>query len=277
MQVHDIEDLCRVGRQVKACAYFASRKFAGGVNPPGCARLQPGTWQQAQAMMTFNVYAAEEAELVFTPYNYLLDPVIRAAMKVDIKHAVLIFDEAHNIEDICRCAHALNLSCERAALGESRVSAPGLPLLVHFVSFATKPLDKEMCTGGMCICAHACREAASAEVEHRTMMDARSALEQMALFGKNDLYGPLADGLGRCVCLLHCTWVRPMLVTQRPSLATYNVLWCACRVCEWLSMRAERPDVRQQGGAQRYEGVWGGSQVSEGLLLQTTLILPLPT
>lgn len=49
------------------------------------------------------VHAAEEAELVFTPYNYLLDPVIRAAMKVDIRHAVLIFDEAHNIEDICRC------------------------------------------------------------------------------------------------------------------------------------------------------------------------------
>lgn len=39
---------------------------------------------------------------MFTPYAYLLDPVIRAAMKVDIKHAVLIFDEAHNIEDICR-------------------------------------------------------------------------------------------------------------------------------------------------------------------------------
>ena len=41
---------------------------------------------------------------MFTPYAYLLDPVIRAAMKVDIKHAVLIFDEAHNIEDICRWA-----------------------------------------------------------------------------------------------------------------------------------------------------------------------------
>ncbi len=39
---------------------------------------------------------------MFTPYAYLLDPVIRSAMKVDIRHAVLIFDEAHNIEDICR-------------------------------------------------------------------------------------------------------------------------------------------------------------------------------
>lgn len=33
-------------------------------------------------------------------------------------------------------------------------------------------------------------------------MDAKAALEQMALFGKNDLYGPLADGLGRCVSVV---------------------------------------------------------------------------
>ena len=42
---------------------------------------------------------AGEAELVFCPYNYIIDPVIRAAMDVDISNAVLIFDEAHNIED----------------------------------------------------------------------------------------------------------------------------------------------------------------------------------
>ena len=36
---------------------------------------------------------------MFCPYNYIIDPVIRAAMDVDISNAVLIFDEAHNIED----------------------------------------------------------------------------------------------------------------------------------------------------------------------------------
>ena len=34
----------------------------------------------------------------------LQDPVIRQAMDVDLKEAVLIFDEAHNIEDVCRWA-----------------------------------------------------------------------------------------------------------------------------------------------------------------------------
>jgi hypothetical protein len=31
VQVHDIEDLVRVGKDVKACPYFAARKYAGKV------------------------------------------------------------------------------------------------------------------------------------------------------------------------------------------------------------------------------------------------------
>ena len=45
---------------------------------------------------------AEDAELTFCPYNYLVDPVIRKSMGINIENAVLIFDEAHNIEDISR-------------------------------------------------------------------------------------------------------------------------------------------------------------------------------
>ena len=44
----------------------------------------------------------ENAELIFCPYNYLLDPVIRRAVQIDVEDAVIILDEAHNIEDICR-------------------------------------------------------------------------------------------------------------------------------------------------------------------------------
>lgn len=34
--------------------------------------------------------------------SYLVDPVVRAAMHIDVSGAVLIFDEAHNIEDTAR-------------------------------------------------------------------------------------------------------------------------------------------------------------------------------
>ena len=54
------------------------------------------------------------------------------------------------------------------------------------------------CTRGMAAVFLVCREAASAELEHRTMLDAKAALDQMVLISDStDLYGPLADGLGK--------------------------------------------------------------------------------
>lgn len=47
LQVHDIEDLVKAGKAAKCCPYFAARDMA------------------------------TTAELVFTPYNYLVDPSIR--------------------------------------------------------------------------------------------------------------------------------------------------------------------------------------------------------
>lgn len=39
---------------------------------------------------------------MFCPYSYLVDPVIRSAMDITLDKSVLIFDEAHNIEDTAR-------------------------------------------------------------------------------------------------------------------------------------------------------------------------------
>lgn len=40
---------------------------------------------------------ADDARLVFCPYSYIINPVIRGAMDVDIKGAILIFDEAQYV------------------------------------------------------------------------------------------------------------------------------------------------------------------------------------
>eukprot|EP00884_Botryococcus_braunii_P014094 jgi/Botrbrau1/22686/Bobra.0132s0029.2 len=99
-QVHDIEDLITAGEEYTGCPYYLARKFA------------------------------ETAQLIFCPYSYLLDPVVRAAMSIDLSGSVLIFDEAHNIEDICREAASLELEldlleaardkCERCHLAGGR-------------------------------------------------------------------------------------------------------------------------------------------------------------
>ncbi|XP_022936915.1 Fanconi anemia group J protein homolog [Cucurbita moschata] len=78
-EVHDIEDLVKVGEVVKGCSYYAARSMA------------------------------DDAQLVFCPYSYVVNPVIRGAMDVDIKGAIVILDEAHNIEDIARHAGSVDL------------------------------------------------------------------------------------------------------------------------------------------------------------------------
>ena len=42
--------------------------------------------------------ALEDADLIFSPYNYLVDPLIREAMKINLENSIVVFDEAHNIQ-----------------------------------------------------------------------------------------------------------------------------------------------------------------------------------
>ncbi|XP_021939262.1 Fanconi anemia group J protein homolog isoform X2 [Zootermopsis nevadensis] len=70
----DVEDLVQAGHRVKSCPYFASRDLV------------------------------DTADIVFCPYVYLIDPKIRNMMKLQLRGAVILLDEAHNIEDSCRDA-----------------------------------------------------------------------------------------------------------------------------------------------------------------------------
>lgn len=82
----DIEDLVRLGRQIRACPYYGTRNLM------------------------------EEAQIIFSPYNYLMDPRIRQSMSIPIKGNVIILDEAHNIEDCAREAASGSFSQEEFRL-----------------------------------------------------------------------------------------------------------------------------------------------------------------
>ncbi|KAJ2850423.1 hypothetical protein IWW36_001913 [Coemansia brasiliensis] len=74
LEIWDLEDLVQLGRKIKACPYYASRELA------------------------------DSADLVFCPYNYILDPTVREAAGINLKNSIIIFDEAHNIENAARNA-----------------------------------------------------------------------------------------------------------------------------------------------------------------------------
>ncbi|XP_053694126.1 regulator of telomere elongation helicase 1 homolog [Sabethes cyaneus] len=67
----DIEDLVTTGTKVKACPFYLSKELV------------------------------ENADILFMPYNYLLDPKARKANNLQLSNTVIILDEAHNVEKMC--------------------------------------------------------------------------------------------------------------------------------------------------------------------------------
>ncbi|KAJ8328749.1 hypothetical protein O5D80_002730 [Batrachochytrium dendrobatidis] len=69
--IWDIEDLVTVGKRTRGCPYYAAKALA------------------------------ETAEVIFAPYNYIIDPHVRASSGISLENSILIIDEAHNIESSC--------------------------------------------------------------------------------------------------------------------------------------------------------------------------------
>ncbi|KAF4320436.1 hypothetical protein BBO99_00003065 [Phytophthora kernoviae] len=78
--IMDIEELVSTMTEKKICPFFLTRNIL------------------------------PEAEIVFVPYNYLIDPMARRSIGISIENSILIFDEAHNVESIASEAASYALS-----------------------------------------------------------------------------------------------------------------------------------------------------------------------
>lgn len=78
--VLDVEDLVKFGNKQRVCPYYLSRSLK------------------------------QQADIIFMPYNYLLDPKSRRAHNIELNGAVVIFDEAHNVEKTCEESTSFDLS-----------------------------------------------------------------------------------------------------------------------------------------------------------------------
>ncbi|XP_012926274.1 regulator of telomere elongation helicase 1 isoform X5 [Heterocephalus glaber] len=83
----DIEDLVKNGSKHKVCPYYLSRNLK------------------------------QQADIIFMPYNYLLDAKSRKAHNIDLKGTVVIFDEAHNVEKMCEESASFDLTPHDVASG----------------------------------------------------------------------------------------------------------------------------------------------------------------
>ena len=87
----DIEDLVKLGE----------RGVVGG----GCG--------PCPYFLSLDMY--KEADIVFMPYNYVIDPSMRDVLGERLDGAVVIFDEAHNIESVCSDAAGFDLPASHLA------------------------------------------------------------------------------------------------------------------------------------------------------------------
>ncbi len=77
--VLDIEDLIKIGDHKTVCPYYLSRSLTS------------------------------KADLIFLPYNYLIDAKTRTGLGINWENSVVIFDEAHNIESVCSGSASFDL------------------------------------------------------------------------------------------------------------------------------------------------------------------------
>ncbi|KAI0564905.1 DEAD2 [Gracilaria domingensis] len=111
--VMDIEELRDFGKSQCACPWFLSRAAA----------------------------QADGCEVLFIPYNYLLDKSIRSTLEIDWSNDIVIIDEAHNLESICADSYSFDLTsslrsqcdAELSAILESGIRPGGItiPALQH--------------------------------------------------------------------------------------------------------------------------------------------------
>lgn len=103
-KILDMEELLASGRENHYCSYYMSKTFVEG------------------------------ADIIFIPYNYLLDPKIRGFIGVELKDAIVILDEAHNVPQMCEDSASIEFKSSHIAdaiLEVAKVS--NSPLYLHLV------------------------------------------------------------------------------------------------------------------------------------------------
>lgn len=99
-QVHDIEDMVKLGKTHECCPYYAAKKIA-----------------------------ETKASIVFMPYNYLLDSSHKKNDLLRLENSVILFDEAHNIESVLK--DSVSGSFTQICLKTIQESCNKLPEKIH--------------------------------------------------------------------------------------------------------------------------------------------------
>lgn len=105
-KVQDIEDIVSAGRELEGCPYYAVRYE---VVYTICKLIQFCNHFWDFSPVTFFRRALPSAQLIVLPYQTLLYGPAREASGIDLKDAIVIVDEAHNLVDTLSNIHSVQV------------------------------------------------------------------------------------------------------------------------------------------------------------------------
>ncbi|KAF5271187.1 hypothetical protein FQR65_LT05331 [Abscondita terminalis] len=118
LNVIDIEDLVTIGKKQSFCPYYMAKELK------------------------------QQADIIFMPYNYILDPRTRKNIGVDLANNVVILDEAHNIEKICEDSASIVLTSADITLCIAEVT--DVMKAMTEVSFTSSSSPKDFTAEELC-------------------------------------------------------------------------------------------------------------------------------
>ncbi|EJK45218.1 hypothetical protein THAOC_36181, partial [Thalassiosira oceanica] len=103
-------DNCSHSEVVSRIKADASDQLVLDVARTGSLTNGDGTYSERSACPYYmSQVLAKDADLIFAPYNYVLDPSIREVLGIELSNAVVVLDEAHNVESTLREAGSLKV------------------------------------------------------------------------------------------------------------------------------------------------------------------------
>ncbi len=136
----DKNQMCKVKRKTKTCPYHINLEKAADTMPEsGIGDIESlKAHGQKRKLCPYYISRdlAAKADLVFLPYNYLVDPRIRKSLAINLDQCVVIIDEAHNILRIFEDSSSVSFTAKEIAVALSELD--------FLLEFKTKAQEDDM-------------------------------------------------------------------------------------------------------------------------------------
>ncbi|KAL3265782.1 hypothetical protein HHI36_009980 [Cryptolaemus montrouzieri] len=112
-KIVDIEDMISLGKKHKFCPYFMAKELKSS------------------------------ADIIFMPYNYLIEPKFRKNLGIQLANNIIILDEAHNIERVCEDSASFQIKSTDIALAIEEVTVAMKKLTEEPIMFDDEDIPKD--------------------------------------------------------------------------------------------------------------------------------------